>query len=409
MSDLADFAQAREIRRNAAADRRLASERQQREQAREDREHKAQLRDKASETRRARRAEFGQGCWRVLRDYGLWVPLIAAPAAMAWSAQAEQGIGLYGSIGQLLPVVTESAAWVISFEIARRAGQGVAVGRARVAMWTVAASAAGLVFLHGLKVSGWIAGVVMAVVSVAGLALHQIKIAMDAAAERGEIRQRGLGMRWLWAPWRAACAARRAAVTGRPAIEVFDDRSREDRKLAADADKRMRRIRRAAMRQAKGRVFPDGRVALMYDSVTVELAGSRWFRRAVLQPVESGHDEWVDTVEDWLRNSASSEPQSGSGTGSQLDDQHNSGNLTVLTPGDARSPEPGSKPPQELSAGERAEDARDLSRARRLIEGGELPAQPTVSDIQTKLRIQRQRASRIRRLLNQDNRGQNAA
>lgn len=406
---MADYAQAQEARRNGAAERKLAADRERREQARLDREHKSRLSAQKAEARRAARREFGASCWRVLRDYGLWVPLIAAPTAMAWHAQAEQGRALYGSIGELLPVLTESAAWVISFEIGRRMEQGVAVGRARVAMWTVAGAAAAMIFMHGLNAKGWMAGVVMAAVSVAGLVMHQIKVSMDAAAKRGEVRQPRLGLRWLWAPWRAASASRRAAVTGQPVTEVFDDRPREERKLAAVAGRRARRIRRAAMRQAKGRVFPDGRVALMYASATVELVSSGWFRRPVLQPVDPGHDDWVDSVENWLSLDTQSKPHSGSGTGSQSDDQRELGNLTVLTPGLARVPEPGAEPPQEPSADERADDARDLARVRSLIAAGELAAQPTVTDIQTALRIQRKRASQLRRLLHQDDSGNKAA
>ncbi|GAA4828286.1 hypothetical protein GCM10025787_03280 [Saccharopolyspora rosea] len=402
-----DWVQAREARRSAAAERRREDRRVEREERRKDRELAAKLAEQRARERRERRSQARARWWAVAREYGLWLPLIVAPTAMAWSAQTDQGQRLYGPVGVLLPVLTETAAWVISFEIGRRLKQGVAVGRARVAMWAVAAATAMLAFLKGVSTSVP-AGLVMAVVAIAGLAVHQIKVGMDAAAERGEVRAPGLGVRWLWSPVRSVRAAYRSAVTGRPVTEVYDSRSREERRLDRQAARRVRAMRRAAVKQASGRLHPDGRVSLLHGSGVVSLASSRRFRGPELAPVESGHDEWVHVVEDWVNTQHHSEPDEGSGTGSRPDDQPELGTLRVVTPTTTTPAEPEEEPMAEPSAAERVEDARNLARARECIRAGELPPRPTIREIQDALRIQRQRAARIRRQLH-DDRGQNAA
>lgn len=404
---MTEWVEASEIRKSGAAQRRRDDRVAEAQQRRVDREQKAELAAKAAEARRARRAARWARVWSVLREHGLWVPVIVAPAVLAWSAQAEQGANIYGPVGGLLPVLTESAAWVISFEIQRRVRQGVAVGRARVAMWLVAAASAGLVFLHGVE-SSLVAAVVMAVVAVAGLAMHQIKVGMDAAAALGIRRRSGLGSRWVWTPLRSARAAYRSAVTGCPVTEVYDSRGGVERT-------RVRAMQRAAVRQAPGRLHPDGRVTLVQDSAVVTLDGSGWFRRPVLRAVETGERAWVQDVEDWLNDRPQPGGSEGSGTGSHVEDQPEHAGQAEGSASDVSGsepagnpPEPEAEPPSELSAGERSEDARKLAEARGLLASGELPPRPTVKDIQSALRCQRQRASRIRRALH-DNRGDHAA
>lgn len=236
-----------------------------------------------AEKRRARRAEAVSAAWSRIRSYGLWLPVIVAPMVLAWQAQAEQGGRLYGPVGWLLPVLTECAAWVISFEIARQRRRGVPVGRALVAMWLVAGAMAGLSFLHGLETSV-ITAVVMAVVAVAGLVIHQIKVTLDAGSPQ-ECGSPGLGRRWWWTPVRSVVAAYRSARTGMPVTAVYDGRDRNERRHDRRERRQVRAIRRAAVDSAVGRVHRDGTVTLLHVPSTVELARTKWLRRPVLRAV----------------------------------------------------------------------------------------------------------------------------
>ena len=154
----------------------------------------------------------------------LFVPVIVVPTVLAWTAMAAYGHELYGALGLVLPAFSEGAMW--AFAIATtwtiRHYPGRPVWHLRVGTWMFAAAGAVLNFTHGLTgpgLHGVGAGVVMALVSVAGVVAHQFITAgpRRSRAERHQARiVRTAGRREL--------AVRRAAV--RHAIAVVDEHGR---------------------------------------------------------------------------------------------------------------------------------------------------------------------------------------
>jgi hypothetical protein len=109
----------------------------------------------------------------------LFVPVIAVPALLAWTAMSEFGARLYGPPGHLLPAFSEGAMWAfaaaVTITLHRDPDRQVWHLRAGIAVF--AAFGAALNFLHGLTMttspfpglpSGPLTGAVMAIVSVAG-------------------------------------------------------------------------------------------------------------------------------------------------------------------------------------------------------------------------------------------------
>ncbi|EWM14608.1 hypothetical protein [Kutzneria sp. 744] len=135
-------------------------------------------------------------------------------------------------------------------EIRRRAG--LPVGATTAAVWLVAAVSAALNYTHGAADpnASW-HGVVMALVSVAGIAVHQIS------------------------HWRTdVITAARAWWTGRAA-----------RRLDRAARRRVARFERAAVRSATALLHADGRVELRYPDGPVAL--TRFGRRVAEAPAYS--------------------------------------------------------------------------------------------------------------------------
>jgi hypothetical protein len=136
-----------------------------------------------AEARRQRWTRIGQ---RVAQSWHelLWVPVIVAPAVLAWSGQTAAGNSIWGGkIGWLLALFTECSAWVVEFYItaSQRKNPTLASGRGRAAVWLVAAAAAAMNYLHGAATGPWWHGVVMAVVSIGGIALHQVAYGLGIA------------------------------------------------------------------------------------------------------------------------------------------------------------------------------------------------------------------------------------
>jgi hypothetical protein len=154
----------------------------------------------------------------------LFVPVIVVPAMLAWTAMAAYGQELYGPLGLVLPAFSEGAMW--AFAIATtwtiRHHPGRPTWHLRAGTWIFAAVGAVLNFTHGLTgpgPNGVGVGVVMAVVSVAGVLAHQLITAgpRRSRAERDQARiHRAAARREL--------AARRAAV--RHAIAGLDGNGR---------------------------------------------------------------------------------------------------------------------------------------------------------------------------------------
>ena len=187
---------------------------------REDELARAAARRQARERRAARRAARMAWIGGHTLDL-LFVPVIVVPAVLAWTAMAAYGDQLYGPPGLVLPAFSEGAMW--AFAIATtwtiRRHPDRPTWHLRAGTWAFAAVAAALNFLHGLTgpgTHGAGVGVVMALVSAAGVVAHQFITAgpRRSRAERGQARiDRAVARREL--------AVRRAAV--RHADAVLDE------------------------------------------------------------------------------------------------------------------------------------------------------------------------------------------
>ena len=176
---------------------------------------------RARAARRAARAEWVRGHVLDL----LFVPVIAVPAVLAWTAMAAYGGQVYGPPGLALPAFSEGAMWAFAAAttLTRHRHPGRPVWHLRLGTAVFAACGAGLNFAHGMTAApapgvprGPAVAIVMAVVSVAGVTAHQLVTAgpRRPAAERGHARiARAAARREL--------AARRAAV--RHAVADLDE------------------------------------------------------------------------------------------------------------------------------------------------------------------------------------------
>lgn len=167
----------------AQAEQDRADRRAEAEQRRQEAEHQRQLR----EQRRQARRELWSARMQQLRGWlaehtgdVLIYQLAVVAAVMAMPAMAAWGLAQYGmATGLLLPVITELGMW--SFSIAarihtRRVPDG-SVWALHVGVAVFSAVAAGTNFLHGLQSGGIIRGLVMAIVSISGVAAHQLATA----------------------------------------------------------------------------------------------------------------------------------------------------------------------------------------------------------------------------------------
>lgn len=140
-------------------------------------------------------------------------PLAVASAVMAVPAMASYGVALYGGpTGAVLPVLSELGMWAFALAVQsrRRTHPGAPVWALQAGVWAFAAVAAGLNIAHGLD-DGLSTGLVMGVVSVAGVIAHQLVTAGARPARRpGTVR----------AAERKLRAARRAAL--RAAVAEID-------------------------------------------------------------------------------------------------------------------------------------------------------------------------------------------
>jgi hypothetical protein len=152
----------------------------------------------------------------------LFVPVIVVPAVLAWAAMAAYGTLLYGPAGLALPAFSEGAMWAFAAAttITRRRHPERPLWHLRLGTVVFAAVGAALNFAHGLTVTagphGPVTGIVYAVVSVAGVTVHQLVTAgpRRARADRDAARlARAAGRREK--------AARRAAL--RDAVIHIDE------------------------------------------------------------------------------------------------------------------------------------------------------------------------------------------
>ena len=189
-----------------------------------ERQAKAAARAQARKTRAARRKD--RAAWLGAHTVDLlFVPVTVVPAALAWTAMAAYGHLLYGPAGLLLPAFSEGAMWAFAAAttITRRRHPDRPVWHLRAGTVVFAAVGAALNFAHGMTAPpagpgphGPVPGVVFAVVSVAGVTVHQLVTAGPRRSRAGRD-----AARIARAAARRELAARRAAL--RAAVADVDE------------------------------------------------------------------------------------------------------------------------------------------------------------------------------------------
>ncbi|WP_226351889.1 hypothetical protein [Pseudonocardia sp. ICBG601] len=179
---------------DAAARRKLDAETARQERARADREATERRRDEQRQARAAARAAARNRAltWGSAHVVELLIyPIALLSFALAAPAMAAYGQTIYGPGGVLLAGITELGMWAFALAVVasrHRAPERPVLGlQAGVVLFSLVAASMNL--LHGLH-QGLTAGVVMAVVSIAGVAAHQLTLAgaPRSRAERREAR-----------------------------------------------------------------------------------------------------------------------------------------------------------------------------------------------------------------------------
>lgn len=189
--------------------------------------------------------------------------VLAAPAMAVWGRQVYGG-----GLGVLLPGITELGMWAfaIAVVVSRRRAPDRPVAWLQAGVGVFAAVAFGANLLHGLS-AGWQVGIVMGVVSVAGVAAHQLTLAAPVRS-RTE---------------RHAARIERAAA------------------------RKVTRVRRAAVAHAVAEIDPDGRARLVYAPGRYVLTRTGVRRRTRLEaaivpglPVTGASADWDRELADLL-------------------------------------------------------------------------------------------------------------
>lgn len=177
----------------------------------------------------------------------LFVPVIVVPGVLAWTAMAAYGSQVWGPAGVILPVFSEGAMWAFAGRttIMLHRDPSRPVWHLRAGTVIFAGVGAVLNFIHGFTpfagaVRGIGTGIVMALVSVAGVVAHQL---ITAGPRRSRAER---------------------------------SRARSERAAA----RRERAISRAAHRTAAAVLDADGNARLTHRARTVELG--RKYGRAYL-------------------------------------------------------------------------------------------------------------------------------
>lgn len=215
-------------------------------------------RAQARADRAGRRAALAAAATGHVTDL-LFVPVIAVPAVLAWTAMAAYGASLYGPAGRALPAFSEGAMWAFAAAVTITCHRhpGRPVWHLRLGTIVFAGFGAALNFAHGLADYGPVAGVVMALVSVAGVTAHQL-------------------------------------VTAGPRRDRAD---REAARIARAVARRERSARRAAVRRAPVDLDADGTARLVFEPGAV--TPGRRFGRVRLPAVPGrakGHASAPDAV-----------------------------------------------------------------------------------------------------------------
>ncbi|WP_275293198.1 hypothetical protein [Amycolatopsis sp. La24] len=222
--------------------------------------------DRARREDRLRRKETRAARWAAVRAFAaahavdlLIYGIALVSFAMAAPAMAGYGAQVYASpLGRLLPLITELGMWAfaVAVLVSRHRTPERPVWGLQAGVWVFGTVAAATNALHGLD-RGWGAGVIMAVVSVAGVVAHQLAI---ASPPRSRIQRQAARIERKAAA--KAAAAARAAV--RTAAAAIDSEGRA-RLTYAPGTYRVRRGRLVA-------VEPDPDVPGPPDAIDAELA-----------------------------------------------------------------------------------------------------------------------------------------
>jgi hypothetical protein len=222
---------------------RLAESDVRHRQQRDERQARRTERRTARKQRAARRADLMT--WLRAHVTGLlFVPVITVPGVLAWTAMAAYGAQVFGPAGVTLPAFSEGAMWAFAgaTTITRHRHPQRPVWHLRLGTVIFASEGAALNFIHGLTpaqgaLRGLGTGVVMALISVAGVVAHQL----------------------ITAGPRQSCAERAAARNARAAA------------------RRERAIGRAALRHAAAVLDADGTARLVHEPATV-MPSRHWGR-----------------------------------------------------------------------------------------------------------------------------------
>lgn len=217
-ADKAASAEQARLNADAASQRRIREQAAQAEQRRTDQQARA--------TRR--RERFARlRAWAGAHRVGLLIyPLALASACMAIPAMAAYGIQVYGNAtGLVLPVLSELGMWAfaLAVEHTRTSDPDRPVWALRAGVGVFAAVGFGLNLAHGLD-TGVSAGVVMGTASIAGVAAHQL-------------------------------------VTAGPRRTRTE---RQEARLQARTDRKLAKIRRAAVGQAGAKLDEHGGAQLVF-------------------------------------------------------------------------------------------------------------------------------------------------
>ncbi|WP_226353047.1 hypothetical protein [Pseudonocardia sp. ICBG601] len=176
---------------DAAAQRRIAEQDARRDRAQADRDAAERRRTEQRQARATARAAARNRAltWASTHTVELLIyPIALLSFALAAPAMAAYGQTIYGPGGVLLAGITELGMWAFALAITasrhRHPHRPVVGLQAGVVLFSLVAASMNL--LHGLD-QGWTAGVVMAVVSIAGVAAHQLTLA-GAPRSRAERR-----------------------------------------------------------------------------------------------------------------------------------------------------------------------------------------------------------------------------
>lgn len=312
------------------------------EQRRTDREHDARIRAQAEQAARERRAAARAKVTGWVRTHVMdlmFIPVIIVPAMLAWTAMAVYGVKIFGPVGVLLPLFSEGAMWVFAIAVAIAARAGRSTAWLHTGTTVFALVAAVLNFVHGYQVAGLGHAIVMAVVSVGGVVVHQLVHANPMRARRTRTER----------------AARR---------------------IERDAQRRVLRVRRAAVRQAVAELAADGTATLVHRPGLVTL-GRRFGRTRLVPavvpglPVTADDDTATDVLADEISAYLAALPALVDGPAG------NGGNGA----GSAQTPV------VEIPAEIADKFPGYVARVRAAIDTGRLPAQPSQADVRKFLRI----------------------